>query len=49
MVAIDEIANGATSQANEAQAANDEVFNMGKAIDHTYTNVEALTWQSKLL
>lgn len=40
--AIDEIANGATSQANETQVANNEVVNMGKAIDHTYSNVEAL-------
>lgn len=45
--AVDEIANGATSQANEAQAANDEVASMGNAIDHTYTNVEALTTSAK--
>lgn len=41
--AVDEIANGATSQASETQSANNEVANMGKAIDYTYSNVEALT------
>lgn len=45
--AIDEIANGATSQANESQVANNEVVNMGKAIDHTYSNVEVLTASAK--
>jgi methyl-accepting chemotaxis protein len=45
--AIDEIANGATSQANETQVANNEVVNMGKAIDHTYSNVETLTLSAK--
>lgn len=45
--AIDEIANGATSQATETQVANNEVVNMGKAIDHTYSNVEALTMSAK--
>ncbi|MFA9378591.1 MAG: methyl-accepting chemotaxis protein [Lachnotalea sp.] len=41
--AIDEIASGATTQASDTQVANNEVMNMGKAIDHTYTNVEKLT------
>ncbi len=45
--AIDEIANGATSQASETQVANNEVVNMGKAIDHTYSSVEALKLSAK--
>lgn len=41
--AMDEIANGATSQADETQKAQNEMTNMGKAIDYTFSNVEALT------
>lgn len=41
--AVDEIANGATSQADETQKANNEMTNIGKAIDYTFTNVESLT------
>lgn len=41
--AVDEIANGATQQAGDTQKANEEVINMGDALDATAGNVIALT------
>lgn len=41
-VAVDEIANGATSQAGETQNANNEVLNMGNAIVQATGNVDVL-------
>lgn len=41
--AVDEIANGATQQAGDTQKANEEVINMGDALDSTAGNVIALT------
>ncbi len=41
--AVDEIANGATQQAGDTQRANEEVINMGNALDSTAGNVIALT------
>ena len=41
--AVDEIANGATQQAGDTQRANEEVINMGDALDSTAGNVIALT------
>lgn len=48
-IAVDEIANGATSQANETQTANDEMTSMGNAIVEASGNVEHLgTSSSKM-
>ena len=48
-IAVDEIANGATSQANETQTANDEMNSMGNAIVEASGNVEYLgTSSSKM-
>lgn len=41
-IAVDEIANGASSQANETQHANGEVLNMGNAIGEATVNVDVL-------
>ena len=41
-VAVDEIANGATSQAGETQRVNQDVVNMGDAISATSGNVDNL-------
>lgn len=41
-VAVEEIANGASSQANETQTANDEMINMGNAIVEASGNVDNL-------
>lgn len=38
-IAVEEIANGASSQANETQTANDEMNSMGNAIADASTNV----------
>ncbi len=40
--AVDEIANGATSQAGETQAVNEKILNIGNAIEATTENVEKL-------
>ncbi|MBQ7864082.1 MAG: cache domain-containing protein [Lachnospiraceae bacterium] len=40
--AVDEIANGATSQAGETQAVNEKILNIGHAIEATTENVEKL-------
>ena len=41
-VAVEEIAKGATTQADETMQVNDQVTDMGNAIDKTATNVENL-------
>lgn len=41
-LAVDEIANGATSQANETQKVSDQMSDMGDAIAATTGNVDAL-------
>ncbi len=41
-VAVDEIANGATNQANETQKVNNQITDMGDAIARTTENVDAL-------
>lgn len=48
-IAVDDIANGATSQAGEAQNANDEVLHMGNAIDHASDNVIVLDKSSSTM
>ncbi len=45
-IAVEEIANGATSQAGETQSASDEAVNMGNAIDDTLNSVESLETSS---
>jgi len=40
--AVDEIANGATSQAGETQNVNEKILNIGHAIEATTENVEML-------
>ena len=40
--AVDEIANGATSQAGETQVVNEKILNIGSAIGATTENVEKL-------
>lgn len=40
--AVDEIANGATSQAGETQTVNEKILNIGNAIGATTENVEKL-------
>ena len=40
--AVDEIANGATSQAGETQIVNEKILNIGNAIEATTENVEML-------
>ena len=40
--AVDEIANGATSQAGETQTVNEKILNIGHAIEATTNNVEKL-------
>ena len=40
--AVDEIANGATSQAGETQVVNEKILNIGNAIEATTENVEKL-------
>ena len=42
-VAVDEIANGATSQADETQKVNSQINDMGDAITKTSQNVDSLT------
>ena len=46
-IAVNEIANGATSQAGETMAANTEMSNMGSAIVDASTNVDNLGESSK--
>ena len=46
-IAVEEIANGATSQANETQTANDEMNSMGSAIVDASGNVEHLGESSR--
>lgn len=41
-IAVDEIAEGATSQASEAQAVNDKIVSIGNAIETTSENMEML-------
>ena len=41
-IAVDEIANGATSQAGETQIVNEKILNIGNAIEATTENVEML-------
>lgn len=41
-VVVEEIANGATNQANETQRVNDQINDMGSAIARTTENVDAL-------
>lgn len=41
-IAVEEIANGATSQADETMNANTEMANMGNAIDDATANVDSL-------
>lgn len=41
-IAVDEIANGATNQANETQKVSDQIGEMGLAIARTTENVDAL-------
>lgn len=45
--AVGEIANGATSQANETQNASSQIFDIGNAIDLTKNHVELLDSSSK--
>ncbi len=45
-VAVDEIANGATSQAGETVEANDEITRMGEAIGHAVDDIELLNHNS---
>jgi methyl-accepting chemotaxis protein len=42
-MAVDEIANGATSQADETQKVNSQINDMGDAITKTSQNVDSLT------
>ncbi|MGN0507014.1 MAG: methyl-accepting chemotaxis protein [Lachnospiraceae bacterium] len=44
--AVDEIANGATSQAGETQSVNEKIVNIGNAIEETASNVEVLSQSS---
>lgn len=46
-IAVDEIANGATSQADETMTAKNEMVNMGNAIEEASSNVENLGESSK--
>lgn len=46
-IAVEEIANGASSQANETQTANDEMNSMGNAIEGASGNVDNLGVSSK--
>lgn len=46
-IAVNEIANGATSQAGETMTANSKMSNMGSAIDEASSNVESLGESSK--
>lgn len=41
-IAVDEIANGATNQADETQKVNSQISDMGQAITKTTENVDAL-------
>ncbi|MGN0350184.1 MAG: methyl-accepting chemotaxis protein [Roseburia sp.] len=41
-IAVDEIANGATNQANETQRVSDQIGEMGQAIARTTENVDTL-------
>lgn len=45
-VAIDEVANGATSQAGETLEANHEISNMGNSIEKTTNDIEILNQNS---
>ena len=45
-VAVDESANGATSQAGETVEANDEITRMGEAIGHAVDDIELLNHNS---
>ncbi len=46
-IAVNEIANGATSQAGETMTANSKMSNMGSAIDEASSNVDSLGESSK--
>ncbi|MBQ4282911.1 MAG: methyl-accepting chemotaxis protein [Lachnospira sp.] len=41
-IAVDEIATGATSQANETQSVTSQMITMGEAVENTSHNVESL-------
>lgn len=45
-IAVDEVANGATSQANETMEANNEIANMGNSIEETVGDIEILSQNS---
>ncbi|MGN0153269.1 MAG: methyl-accepting chemotaxis protein [Lachnospiraceae bacterium] len=45
-IAIDEVANGATSQAGETMEANEEIVNMGNSIESTADDIEVLNQNS---
>lgn len=47
--AVNEIARGATSQAGETQKVNEDVANMGSAIETTADNVETLKGSTRLM
>lgn len=47
--AIDEIANGATNQANETQKVSDKVELMGKSIDYMSTTISTLADSAKTM
>lgn len=45
-IAIDEVANGATSQAHETMEANNEIANMGNSIEEAANDIEILNQNS---
>ncbi len=45
-IAVDEVANGATSQANETMEANNEIANMGSSIEEAVSDIEILNQNS---
>ncbi|MCM1157721.1 MAG: methyl-accepting chemotaxis protein [Bacteroidales bacterium] len=45
-IAVDEVANGATSQAHETMEANDEILNMGNSIVEAANDIELLNQNS---
>lgn len=45
-IAVDEVANGATSQANETMEANNEIANMGNSIEGAVSDIEILNQNS---
>lgn len=45
-IAVDEVANGATSQANETMEANNEIAHMGNSIEEAANDIEILNQNS---